>query len=160
MALANNGFIYTSPHTQGHLRSVLNSIKSALDSIFTTAGEVEAVFSSTSVVGQPVYITATGEAALAENDNTAHAVVAGIVSTAAAAGATGAFITNGHVSAESWTTVLGSADLTPGVIYFLGATAGTITATAPTATGTVVRLGVALTARVLSVQIEPGIFLA
>ena len=50
-------------------------------------------------------------------------------------GNTGEYVTEGSIERVDWTAVTGTALLTPGAVYYLGLTAGTLTSTAPTTTG-------------------------
>lgn len=173
MGIVNNGAIYTSPTTAAHLRSVLGTVNNQLSGITEELVEIvtrievlegfvglhAATFDATTVEGQAVYIKSTGNTGLAEADNATNSKAIGLAYDDVTAGATGFVLTTGHLTVADWTSVIGSASLTPGAIYFLSATAGQMTTTPPTS-GRVVRMGIALTAQTFNIDIKAGIFLS
>ncbi len=112
-------------------------------------------------VGEPVYITGLGTINLAKADSPSETEVVGIVQEACLAGETCRYLTEGMIERLDWTTIAGASELLPGATYFLdSAFAGNITATAPTTAGKfVVRVGRAVDARTLDIEIELPILL-
>jgi hypothetical protein len=104
------------------------------------------------LIGAPVYLKADGTVDLAEANAQATTDVFGLVKdTSIAAGDPGNILTDGTLTAltTDWDAVTGgSGGLTPGAVYFLDpATAGLLTASAPTTAGQfVVRVGKAISA--------------
>ena len=104
------------------------------------------------MIGAPVYMKANGNVDLAKADAQATADVLGLVKDASiAAAASGNVLLDGVLTAttDQWDAVAGTTGgLTPGAVYFLSAaTAGLLTATAPSTAGQfVVRVGKALSA--------------
>jgi hypothetical protein len=67
-------------------------------------------------------------------------------------------LTEGHIELTDWTAVAGTTNLVAGAKYKLATTAGMITATAPTGNGEhVVRVGVAITTKVLDIEISRAV---
>ena len=109
------------------------------------------------LVGQPVYVKATGHVALAVANNAGTASAVGFAVTAAEPTFTVNFLTEGKLTLVDWTAVAGTASLAPGNAYYLdAATAGKITNVVP-ASGYVVRLGRATSAVTLDIEIEPSV---
>ena len=110
--------------------------------------------------GQVIYIKGTGNAApaLADDASTADAVGVAIANGGGIMSGTLFYRTYGHVTLDDWTNATGSADLTPGATYYLSATDdGEITPTAPSTDGEfVIKIGTALTARTLNIEIGEG----
>lgn len=106
------------------------------------------------VAGQPVYIKASGHLGLAESTALPQARCAGLVTADTLTGVAAPFSPDGTVNLADWTAVVGAASLTPGAEYFLAATAGQITDTAPSS-GYLVRVGRAISATVLDIEIHP-----
>ena len=110
------------------------------------------------VIGTPVYVDGAGTVKEAQADALLTSRVLGLVQDASiAASAVGNIQTDGVFVATTtqWDAVAGTTGgLTPGIHYFLDpATAGLITATAPTTTGQVVaNLGLALSATELDIN--------
>ena len=113
---------------------------------------------TTIVIGTPVYVDGAGTVMEARADTLVSSRILGLVQDATiAAAAVGNIQTDGVFVATTtqWDAVAGTTGgLTPGVHYFLdSATAGLITATAPTTTGdVVVNLGLALSATELDIN--------
>ena len=109
------------------------------------------------LVGQPVYVKATGHVALAVANSPGMASAVGFAVTAAEPTFTVNFLTEGKLTLVDWTAVSGTAFLTPGNAYYLDAAmAGQITNVVP-ASGYVVRLGRATSAVTLDIEIEPSV---
>jgi hypothetical protein len=111
------------------------------------------------VIGAPVYMKADGNVDLAKADAQATADVLGLVKDASiAAAVSGNVLLDGVLTAttDQWDAVAGTTGgLTPGAVYFLSAaTAGLLTATAPSTVGQfVVRVGKALSATKLDLTL-------
>ena len=104
--------------------------------------------------GQPVYIDGSGRLQTAESGMVAGAQVAGLAANDAAALASADYITDGFLEMSDWTAITGSNELTPGAVYYLGTTPGTLTTIAPTADGYyVVRVGRAQSVTKLDIEI-------
>ena len=113
-------------------------------------------------IGQPVYIAAADTVELALADAKATSGVIGLVSDASiASSVVGTILTDGILTSTDWTEVVGAATLTVGSVYFLSdVTAGTLTKTAPTTTGSfVTRVGTAISTTTLEVTISRPISL-
>lgn len=119
-----------------------------VDIVSLTNGDVGA-----HAVGDVVYISAASEAKKAKADAGATKGAIAFATAAIASAASGTYQTDGILA--------GLAGLTAGAVYFLSAaTAGAMTTTAPSTTGQyVVRLGTAISATELEIQIEPPILL-
>ena len=113
--------------------------------------------------GQVIYIKGTGNAApaLADDASTADAVGGAITNGGGIVSGTLFYKTYGYVTLDDWTNATGSADLTPVATYYLSATDdGEITSTTPSTDGEfVVKIGTALNARTLNIEIGEGIAL-
>lgn len=166
--------IHPNPKTASQLRATLAQVQAqddaltasvsenaaAIGEIEVTNGPVSATFASAASEGQALYIPSHGNADLADATAPAKAVVVGLVSTGAASGQTGKYLTAGRIARADWSAVAGTVNLSPGVVYYLsGTTPGRIAATAPDATGTVVVVGRALDNLTLAIEIEPGVLL-
>jgi hypothetical protein len=112
-------------------------------------------------IGQPVYLTGIGHVNPAQASAAGTTQVAGVSISDVLAGFACRYLTEGRVERTDWTEVAGTALLSVGVTYFLDPlTAGRITKTAPTAQGHfVVRIGRAVSAHLLDVEIELPILL-
>lgn len=128
------------------------------DSIQKTNGNA-----STLVIGTPVYVKADGQVDKAQANASGTVQVFGFCKDVSVAASASANIqTDGILSATTtqWDAAAGTTGgLVPGTVYFLSAaTAGKITATAPTASGEyVVRVGTAVSATELEISIEAPI---
>lgn len=127
------------------------------------AGSTTQSFSATNsntgaiTIGQVVYVDGAGSVNLAKADNETTAKAIGLVEDASIATLdTGMILTDGTLTSSDWTSVTGSAILTPGSVYFLSdTTAGQITTTPPTLSGSfVVRIGTAISTTTLEVSIS------
>lgn len=114
------------------------------------------------VKGSPVYKNATTDRIeLADaTDNTKQCV--GFASELIADTASGVIQTNDTINLADWTTILGSATLTPGTVYFLDSTAGQIVADVSTfvAGNVVQKVGVAVSTTDLLIQLGDPIELS
>ena len=113
-------------------------------------------------IGQPVYIQGADTVDLALADAKATSGVIGLVSDASIdSSVVGTILTDGILTSTDWTEVVGAATLTVGSVYFLSdVTAGTLTTTAPTTTGSfVTRVGTAISTTTLEVTISRPISL-
>ena len=109
------------------------------------------------IIGQPVYIAVADTVDLALADAQATSGVIGLVSDASiASAAIGTIVTDGILTSADWTSVVGAATLTTGAVYFLSdVTAGTLTTTPTTTTGSfVTRVGTAISTTTLEVTIS------
>jgi len=110
--------------------------------------------------GQAIYIKSSGNAAVADADDTAtEASVAGLAAEDGGGTPNGSlrYRTDGHLTLADWTSATGAADLTPGAPYYLSTTAGDITATPPTGDGEwVVKVGRAQDERTLAIELGEG----
>lgn len=120
-----------------------------------------ATFDSTMVPGQPVYVSGSNSVDKAKADNITTAEAVGLVLTGATAGNTGIWIAEGSVTKLDWTTVTGTALLTPGSTYYLSETdAGQLSDTSPTTRGNyVVRVGKALSTTKMDIEIAVDLLL-
>ena len=97
--------------------------------------------------------SSSGEGILATSAGTlSEAEVAGVIISTATPGEMFEVKTDGRLSLEDWTPVIGSASLTPGLTYYL-TTGGQMSSTAPT-DGFIVTLGRAITAKEFQVEIR------
>ena len=106
-------------------------------------------------IGQPVYISSENTVNLADADtlNTSH--VLGLASSDASANQSATVLSDGSVERSDWASVIGTANLTPGVVYYLSTTAGELTETPPAGSGdTVVSCGIAITTTKLDIEIN------
>lgn len=112
-------------------------------------------------IGNLIYLKSDGHMDLAKADNSSTAQAVGVAIEDANAAEACSYITEGQVERGDWTTIADVVSLTPGVSYFSSAaTAGKITATAPTIVGQyVVRVGRAISATKLDIEIESPILL-
>jgi hypothetical protein len=110
--------------------------------------------------GMVVYVDASdGEAKLASYDESAEeAEVVGFLTEDVSAGATTMIQTEGEISLDDWTSVAGTATLTPGALYFLHQD-GQIRVTAPVS-GRVVVVGRAVTSLKLDSEIDSPLVLS
>ena len=106
--------------------------------------------------GMPVAISrANGQFVLARADYKPSAFVAGMASAAIATGFVGT-AEAASITLPNWTAIAGTATLAVGQTYFLGATGG-ITTTPPAAPNCITRVGLAVNATTLRIEIDPPI---
>lgn len=133
------------------------------DTIDASANEVDVVTMSNAnagpiTKGMVVYVQGAGAVDLARANASGTKKILGLVRAASiAAAATGSIQTNGILSISDWTTVIGSASLTSGSLYYLSSTtAGQLTTTAPSAAGSFVcPVGLAVSNTDLQINISP-----
>jgi hypothetical protein len=114
--------------------------------------------------GMVVYLSAADNVDIAK----ANAIgtikpIAGLVNDASiAASASGYIVTDGPLTVSDWTAVVGGTTLTAGAEYFVSAaTAGKLTATAPSASGNIVqKIGYAINTTTMMVRIGQPLTLA
>jgi hypothetical protein len=110
------------------------------------------------LTGQVVYLDLTGRLQKAVNNTAAGAQVAGMMVTDALAGVSGDYVTDNTLELPDWSSIAGTADLTPGATYYLDSTEGKITTIAPTADGYyVVVIGRAQSTTKLDIELEQPI---
>lgn len=112
-------------------------------------------------VGNPLYLTGAGHVNLAQANAAGTTQVVGLSQSDYTVGQACNYLTEGRIERTDWTIVAGTIDLSIGATYFLDPnTAGYITTTAPTTAGQyVVRVGRAIDARTLDIEIELPILL-
>lgn len=119
-----------------------------------------ATFDDSTAVGSVLYIKSDGHTGLADASAEATSMVAGIAIEAVTGGQTGHYITDGFIERDDWTPITGSANLTPGTVYYLSLTAGGLTDTPPEEVGeSIVIVGRALTENGLDIEIQPAMLL-
>lgn len=116
----------------------------------------EAETNSPCEIGSPLYLLETGNLELASADVISTAQVCGLAVASASTGFGVAYQSQGAIERSSWETITGSTELIPGSLYYLGSTAGTLSATAPDS-GVIVAVGRALTLHKISIEIQPSI---
>ena len=138
-----------------------SSERNKLDDI--EAGATTDLFAATNnnasaiTIGQPVYVDGSGTVDLARANAAATDRAIGLVADASiAAAAAGNIQQGGVITSANWTGVIGSTNLAAGADYFLdAATAGKLTATAPTTAGQfVVQVGHAISTTKMLIGIE------
>lgn len=103
----------------GTASSAISSHTSLYDHARLDDNYTSAVADSNVLAGHAVYITAAGHAELARADASPNYKVAGLVLAAKSAGQTATIQINGAFELADWTSIVGSASLTPGAIYYL-----------------------------------------
>ena len=125
---------------------------------WTSSSSTETKFTNSDAaaitIGQVVYVTATGTVDLALATTAGHALSIGVVADASIASNAA-----GNIAMEG--IVTGLTGLTIGVPYYLSdVTAGLLTSTAPSATGSYIApIGVAISATAMKISIQPIILL-
>lgn len=112
--------------------------------------------------GQAVYFNAADSVELAEANAIGTVPCKGLVyATSIAAGSPGAIIMEGLITLADWSSIIGSANLTANVPYYLSpSTAGKLTATAPSTVGQYVQeIGFALDTTTMFVKPKSTILL-
>jgi len=102
--------------------------------------------------GQAVAVTAAGEVMLASAADAVKSEVTGFATAVAALDAVVNVHGEGFLTVGDWTAGTGAAALVAGAHYYLGATAGQITTTAPT-TGYLMPVGQAVSATTLAIRL-------
>lgn len=106
-------------------------------------------------VGQPVYISSSNTVNLADASslNTSH--VLGLAISDASANTTVIVLSEGKVERFDWTSIVGTANLVVGAVYYLDTTAGQMVTTPPTGDGDhVVRCGLAVNTTTLDIEVN------
>jgi hypothetical protein len=133
-----------------------------LDATINVADEVTLTNAnaSTAAPGSPVYISAANSFDLSRANSSGTAKVIGLLTASTAAAASGVVRKDGTITLTTgqWDTIAGTTGgLTAGANYYLSeATAGRLTATAPT-TGFVLKVGVAISTTDFEIQISEPI---
>ena len=146
------------------LKSGLPQVAGAGDTISTAVSNVStyAMTAAAALVkGNAVYSLVAGTAGLAKGDATGTSRCIGLVADATIANAAiGNIAVAGPLTVADWTAIIGSTALTPGAPYFVSdATAGLLTATAPTASGHFThQVGYALTATTMMIEVAPTVW--
>jgi len=137
------------------------------DTLGSASSEVDVVSltaAATLVALAPVYVSAANACDKASAAAAATAKILGFAQDAIAASAAGLIQTDGILSGTTveWDAVAGTTGgLAAGTTYFLSSTAGLITSTAPTASGSyVVKVGTALSTTELEISISDSTLLA
>lgn len=114
----------------------------------------------TVAAGMPVYgVAGSTSVGVARGDTTAKARVIGIAKLGASSGFAVTYLSDGRIELTDWTTVIGSASLTPNSVYYLNPTGG-LTSVAPTSSGVfLVEVGRAVSNTTLDVEIQRPILL-
>lgn len=113
------------------------------------------------ISGQPVYLKSNGHIGLAKADNPARTKVIGLAFDSVAPGFSCRYITDGELSNDDWTDIIGSEQLEIGQIYYLDPdNSGKLTTIAPITSGQyVVKVGIALTVKKIDIEIQQSIML-
>jgi hypothetical protein len=105
--------------------------------------------------GQPVHVTATNTVNLADASSNLTSNTVGLAATSAGSGESIVVFTDGVLDQADWTSVIGTALLTPGAQYYLDTTAGKMSTSPPTVNGqVVVRMGTALTTTIFDIEVN------
>lgn len=123
---------------------------------------IDAVFDSDTLKGMVVYVTSEGHAELAIANSDVPSGAVGLANIDASSGGSGQYVTEGQIQRDNWTTIVGSALLSPGADYFLSpVAAGSLSTVAPTEAGEyVVRVGRALSTTVMDIEIGLPVLLS
>lgn len=121
----------------------------------------ESVADSNVVIGQPLYVKSNGHVDLARGNASPTTGVVGLATQAALSTHVVTYDAEGKLQLADWTAITGTATLTPGAYYYLSdATAGALTAVAPTTSGSyVVCVGKAISTVILDIEISQPILL-
>jgi hypothetical protein len=147
-------------------RSVTDAMSIAHDWTKTGVGGLgvtypEATFDSNTSKGMAIHVSGADNVDLANADDPTTAICFGIAREDVTAGNTGEYQSEGQLSVTDWTPVIGSANLTPGVVYYLDTSDGQMTSTPPTGAGNhIVRIGIATNTTTLELEIARPILLA
>lgn len=134
----------------------LDAAASEVDVVAMTNANVGAI-----VIGTPVYVSVAGSVDKANASAAGSAHILGLVRDASIASSASGYIqTDGILVATTgqWDAVAGTTGgLVAGTVYFLSATAGLLSATAPTGSGKyIMRVGLALSTTELDIDTELG----
>lgn len=137
------------------------------DTLAAASAEVDVVVltaAATVVKGCPVYISAAGSFNKANAAATGTAKVIGFAAAGISSAASGSIQTDGILACATgeWDAVAGTTGgLAAGVEYYLAASAGLISATAPSGSGNyVVKVGTAISTTELEISIGDSVLLA
>ena len=136
----------------------LSAASSEEDVVAKTNGNAGAI-----TIGMPVYLKADGTVDKASAAASGTKRVLGLVRDASiAAAANGNVQTDGVLTSADWTDVAGTATLTAGADYYLSATAGQLSASAPSSAGHYVcYVGMAISTDTLEIDTDRvGVLLA
>ena len=115
----------------------------------------EITANETIAIGQPVYVSGNNTVNLADADSITTSHVLGLAETGGSANSTINVLSSGIVTLADWTSVTGSATLTPGAVYYLSDTVGQLTTTPPSGDGdAVVSCGLAITTTKMDIEIN------
>lgn len=133
------------------------------DTLSAAASEVDVVSKLNDnigaiTVGMPVYVKANGAVDKAAATASGTSKVLGLVQAASVSASASGFIqTDGIIASADWTDVVGTATLTAGAKYFLSETAGMLTLTAPTSSGSFVMcVGIAISTTEFEIDTDRG----
>jgi hypothetical protein len=135
--------------------SLTGTAHAVLEGYQSPPNEHKVTANETVVTGQPVFMSGNNTVNLADATTVATANVVGFISSGATANNIATMLTEGHIVLADWTSVIGSASLTPGATYFLDTTKGQMTTTPPTTDGNVVvTLGIAITTAKFDIEVN------
>lgn len=119
------------------------------------ANELYVTANESIAVGQPLYVSSSNTVNLADADSINTSTAIGLAKTAATANEEVAVLTEGSLVQDDWTSVIGTANLTPSTIYYLDTSSGMMTSSVPSGEGDViVSLGVAVTNKKFEIEIN------
>lgn len=119
---------------------------------------ISAVFNSNTIKGQPLYVVNNTNVDLADNTTNFHVI--GLSFEDVSSGSNGKYITEGSISRNNWSSIVGTTLLTPGAVYYLDSTAGMMTSTPTSVEGEhVVAVGRAASNKTLDIEIAEPILL-
>jgi hypothetical protein len=154
--IVQHGVPYPVSHDLGMSHSVVHA--GAFGGGGTGVLPCSAVFDSTAVSGQPVYVVSDTNVDLADNITNFHVI--GLALEGVTAGNTGQYITEGTIERVDWTAIVGTMLLTPGAVYYLDSIAGKLTSTPTTTEGEhVVAVARAASSTKLDIEIAEPILL-
>jgi len=153
LVVTGPGLTATVTGVEGDRKLMLAANIAGADPLFNIVAAVGVV------PGNPVFVNSSGQLGLSRSTTFNTCKVIGL---AAATTSTGFVcpVNAASLTMTDWTSVVGSASLSRGDQYFLGATAGTMTTTAPTAVAaTVVYIGKAVSTTTMELNISFPILL-
>jgi hypothetical protein len=139
--------------------TLVDHVHAALDGYHPPDGESELaldVIAGEDVYqGAPAYVVSNNTVNLASAADGTKAKAIGFIVQGASANQATIVQTDGCVDLDDWSSVIGTANLTPGSTYFLSTTAGQMSTTPPTGDGqVVVTLGMAVTTKCFDIEIN------
>lgn len=135
--------------------TLIDQVHVALEGYHAAQTQYSLTANETINIGQPVYVSSSSTVNLADADsiNTAH--VLGLAATDATANTPVIIYSDGCVERADWTSIVGSASLTPGAVYYLSTTAGQLTTAPPSGEGdTIVSCGIAVTTTKFDIEVN------